>query len=154
MEVLMNDLNGTQKRAALPAHQGTDKWFAVGDTLAEQPAPSAPDTREVATITGRRARRAEQIGVAAGLLTLAVVLLVALLPHHRSAPSAVPVAAVAALPQTPPAPVAPAAKPVAAPAPAATAPAPAVAAPAPTVTVKTRSKHKKTAHSTAAPRHH
>jgi hypothetical protein len=159
----MNDLNGTQKPTALPAHQGTDKWFAAGDKLAEQPVPSAPDTRELATITARRARRAERIGIAAGLLTLAVVVVVSLLAHHRSAVSALPVAAATAQP-TAPAPVAPAAMPatppvaapappVAAPAPSVAAPAPPVAAPAPSVTVKAHSKHKKTAHSTAPRRH-
>jgi hypothetical protein len=162
----MNDLNGTQKPAALPAHQGTDKWFAVGDKLAEQPVPSAPDTRELATITTRRARRAERIGMAAGLLTLAGVVLVSLLAHHRSAVSHLPLAAAtvqptapapvapAAMPATPPAPpIAAPEPPVAAPAPSVAAPAPPVAAPAPRV-VKAPSKHKKTAHSTSAPRRH
>jgi hypothetical protein len=170
----MNNLNGTNKPSALPAHQGTDKWFAMGDKLAEQPVPSTPNTRELATITARRARRAERIGIAAGLLTLAAVVLVSLLAHHRSAASGVPVGSVTA-PPTAPAPVAPAEMPAAAPAPTVAAPAPTaaeptptvaepaptvaeptptVAAPAPTATVKAPKKHKKTARSTAAPRRH
>ena len=145
MNLLMNDLNGTGKPAALPAHQGTDKWFAVGDKLAELPVPSTPNTRELAMITAQRARRAERIGIAAGLLTLAVIALVALLAHRRSAASGVPAAAVTAPPAAP-APVAAAAMPAAAPVPTAS-----VTAPAAPHSLA-RSKHRKTAHKTPAQR--
>jgi len=144
----MNNVNGTGKPIAQVAHQGTDQWFAIGDKLAEQLPPTMPDTRELATITAKRGRRAERIGIAAGVLTFAVIALVSLVAHRRSGASSAPQAAVMLVAP----PVAAAAPPVDALAPPVAAPAAAITAPA-TPRSSARAKHRKTTHRSSASHH-
>jgi hypothetical protein len=120
------------------AHKGTDKWFAMGDSLAERPAVP-PNTQELAQIAAKDSGRPVRAGIAAAVAATALILIVLVVGHfalrsHAAVPAAVVAPAPVAAPAAPsaPAPVAAAPAPaVAEPAPPVAEPAPAVAAPAP-----------------------